>query len=381
MTNPTDTRVRVFISWAHRHRDWTPAEEDAWRDTVIRFASALVESGIDTDIDLWHENDLGIDWTRWGQQRVEDSDHVLIAVNRAWAERWAGRNDPKEGAGAVMEADALHGLLTADQAVFQRKAIVITLPGADGGIPPDLARLIRRSIKTLDEAGISDIVRLLTGQSEWVRPPLGAVPRLLPRGAVLAKAPETPSEDQSHSAERDLVQPGITARTGTGDDVLSVPIDEGQRGRWLLLRIEGNPAERHFAVKSGSRGRALVNTTDRYRGSILVEPSSDSSLDLEITADGQWSFEVGDALTSARLLEGSLAGVGDDVLRWAGDRTSLQFRGNAPRRHFAVVAHMGGRRKSLINTTDPYSGRVLLPEGPALLSVLATGPWQCTVED
>ncbi len=124
-----------------------------------------------------------------------------------------------------------------------------------------------------------------------------------------------------------------------------------------------------------------MNTTDRYRGSILVEPTSDSSLDLEITADGQWSFEVGDALTRARLLEGSLAGVGDDVLRWAGDRTSLQFRGNAPRHHFAVVAHMGGRRKGLISTTDSYSGRVLLPEGPALLSVLATGPWQCTVED
>lgn len=119
------------------------------RDCVCQRARCV---GVDTDIDLWHEHELGIDWTRWGQQRVEDSNHVLIAMNHAWAERWAGHNDPTEGAGAVMEADALHGLLATDQAAFQRKAIVVRLSGADGDIPPDLARLIRRRIQTVDEA-------------------------------------------------------------------------------------------------------------------------------------------------------------------------------------------------------------------------------------
>lgn len=381
MTHLNDAGPRVFISWAHRHRNWTPAQEQRWRDTVVTFANALVTSGIDTDIDLWHEHELGVDWTRWGQRQVEDSDHVVIAMNQAWAERWAGRNHPTEGVGAVGEADALHGLFARNQTVFQRRAVVVILPGADGDVPADLARLVRRRIPSLDEAGLGDLVRLMTNQPRWVRPPLGAAPRLPPHEAVPTEVPEATTTDRQQPAAGDVVQSIIAARSGNGDDVLEVPIDEAHRGSWLILRVDGNAEERHFAVKSGPRGRLQVNTTGRYRGSVLLEPGSESSLDLEVKATGPWSIELADAATSARVLDGSLDGVDDDVLRWTGRRTSLHFLGNDAERHFAVVVYMGGRRKGLINTTDSYSGRVLLPEGSALLSVRATGPWQCGVED
>ncbi len=96
MTEAAATGPRVFISWAHRHPDWTVAERNAWRTPCSGFANALVGAGIETEVDLWHEHELGIDRTRWGQQPVDDSDHVLIALSRAWAERWAGRNDPSD---------------------------------------------------------------------------------------------------------------------------------------------------------------------------------------------------------------------------------------------------------------------------------------------
>lgn len=381
MTESTDAGPRVFISWAHRERDWTVAEQDAWRNTVLGFANALVGVGIDTVVDLWHEHELGIDWTRWGQQQVDDSDHVLIALNRAWAERWAGRNDPTEGAGAVVEADALHGLLREDQNKFQRKAIIVELPGSDGGLPHDLARLTRRRVQTFDESGLEDLLRLLIGRPLWVRPPLGAVPILPPRQARPAEIPEATTADRQQRTTGDVVPSTIAARSGTGDDVVSIRIDEAHRGRWLVLCVEGNVARKHFAVRGGPRRGALVNSTDHYRGRVLIEPGSTSTLDLEIKVAGPWSLELADADTSARVLEDSLDGVGDDVLRWTGGPTSLRFQGNGDERHFAVVAHIGDRRKGLINTTDPYSGRVLIPEGPALLSVRATGSWHCCVED
>ncbi len=350
-----------------RHRAW--------------FRNALVGAGIETDVDLWHEHELGIDWTRWGQQQVDDSDHVLIALSRAWAERWAGLNDPTEGAGAVVEADALHGLLREDQTKFQRKAIIVELPGSDGGLPHDLARLIRQRVQAIDEVGLEDLVRLLTGQPRHVRPPLGVVPRLPSISDVPAEIPKATTTDRQQSTGRDVLSTAIAARSGTGDDVVSLRIDEAHRGRWLVLRVEGNAARRHFAVKGGPRRGALVNTTDHYRGRVLIEPGSPSTLDLEIKVAGPWSLELADADTSARLLEDSLNGVGDDVLRWTGKQASLRFEGNSYQRHFAVVAHMDGRRKGLVNTTDPYSGRVLLPEGPVLLSVRATGVWRCSIED
>lgn len=383
MTESDAVSLRAFITWAHRHRDWSTAETDEWRSKVHGLADALITHGIDAEIDLWHESSTQVDWTRWGQQQVARDGFILVALNRAWTERWQGSNAATEGAGVVAEADAMKGLFQQNQADFRKRTILVQLPGEhESRIPLDLHGVTRCRVSSFGADGLEELLRLLTGQPRYLRPPLGSTPILPPRHPPKIDQPENNAASESYlscqGSDRERV---LAQASGTGDDVVSVPVDEAQRGRWLLLRVEGNPAERHFAVKGGPRGRALVSTTDRYRGSILVEPSSHSSLDLEITADGPWSFEMCDALTGARLLEGSLAGVGDDVLRWNGDRTALEFKGNAVGRHFALVAHMGGRRKGLINTTDPYAGRVLLPEGRALLSVLATGPWQCSVDD
>jgi hypothetical protein len=161
----------ALVSWAHRNPGWSDAEAEGWILSVVRFASLLCENGIDAELDLWHESDTRIDWTRWGQQQVRDRDLVVIVMSRAWKERWEGTNSPKQGAGAVAEADALKGRFNNDQSEFQRRTIVVLLPGvSDDLIPFDLHRLNRVRIERLDPDGIAGVVRLFSGKPRFVKP-------------------------------------------------------------------------------------------------------------------------------------------------------------------------------------------------------------------
>jgi hypothetical protein len=54
--------------------------------------------------------------------------------------------------------------------------------------------------------------------------------------------------------------------------------------------------------------------------------------------------------------------------------------GNAEGRYFGVKAYgSGGGGNSLVNTTDPYTGSVPMPAGPAIVVVTATGNWSIDV--
>jgi hypothetical protein len=72
--------------------------------------------------------------------------------------------------------------------------------------------------------------------------------------------------------------------TGTGDEVILV------NGDAATVSVEGNAAERHFAVKGyNPYSYLIVNTTDQYSGKNRFEKDT---LLLEITATGEWSIEL-----------------------------------------------------------------------------------------
>lgn len=143
------------------------------------FAELLVGNGVDADLDLWHQHDTGIDWTRWGQRRVNECDFVIIAISTAWKQRWEGTNAPTVGAGAAAEADTLKGQFNTNQEEFQRRTLVVLLPGVSlQDLPADLHRLNRSVVSTIDAAGIEDLLRKLTNQPLYARPPLGQRPAL-----------------------------------------------------------------------------------------------------------------------------------------------------------------------------------------------------------
>ena len=57
---------------------------------------------------------------------------VIVVLSEAWKQRWQGTNAPTVGAGAVAEADTLQGIFGKNQAEFQRKTLLVLLPGVQG---------------------------------------------------------------------------------------------------------------------------------------------------------------------------------------------------------------------------------------------------------
>lgn len=173
--------VRVLVSWAHSHPDWEQSRAEEWERIVAEFTTALRQFGVEADVDLYHLDEIGIDWTRFGPAAVAAADHVLIAMSEAWAERWSGNNAPDIGAGAAAEADTLKGLFQRDQQAFQRKVIIVLLPGASTtDIPPDLMRLGRHRVVPDEADSYTPLLRALSQQPRYPAPPLGGVPKLPP---------------------------------------------------------------------------------------------------------------------------------------------------------------------------------------------------------
>lgn len=189
--------TQAFISWAHAHPDWETEEVEEWERKVATFTATLRSSGgIDADVDLYHAADPDIDWTRYGPNRIDEYEFVLIVISEAWADRWSGRNEPTVGAGAVGEADALHGLFTRHQTAWQRRVKIIVFPDvSDAVIPNDLARVSRFYVDPDDLDTYDSLLRSLTAQPRHVPPPLSSVPALgaadLRRAAIRTKAART----------------------------------------------------------------------------------------------------------------------------------------------------------------------------------------------
>lgn len=167
----------ALVSWAHKNSGWDDTQAEAWISHVLQFASLLVENGIDAKLDLWNDSDTQIDWTRWGPEQVAKSDFVIIAISQAWKERWQGSNNPTQGAGAVAEANALKGRFNTDQGVFQKRTIIVLLPGStEEDVPEDLHHLLRITVDDISLDGIEDVLRALFASPKYEKPPLGSQP-------------------------------------------------------------------------------------------------------------------------------------------------------------------------------------------------------------
>jgi hypothetical protein len=169
--------VTAFVSWSHDATELESSDSE-WRDDVVEFTTLLrTEGGIDADVDAYHLSDTDIDWTRFGPLRIQQSDYVLVVVNRAWKERWEGTNDPTTGAGAAAEANALLSLFATDQAEFRRKVKLVLLPGVgDDVVPTGLHGVARFRLDELSAGSLEDLIRTLTGQPRYIRPDVGALP-------------------------------------------------------------------------------------------------------------------------------------------------------------------------------------------------------------
>jgi hypothetical protein len=153
----------------------------------------------------------------------------------------------------------------------------------------------------------------------------------------------------------------------------------------VLLHIKGNAGGgSNFAVWSnGTSKDLLVNTVESYDGirPLNLEDGAETT-SLEINASGKWSIEVL-PLTAARVVDGpaTITGKGDDVIHSLGAPSTLKIRGNnGGVSNFAVWAYTSEGRDLLVNTVDPYDGRVAVDGELAALVVEGEGAWSITQE-
>ena len=192
-------------------------------------------------------------------------------------------------------------------------------------------------------------------------------------------APQEVEEDQSEEPEEEVSIPDPVVYSGTGDDVVQITPPEGK----YVFRITGNQEERHFSVKAYDSFAEyidlLVNTTSQYSG-VTYDPTQSTAM-LEISATGDWTIELVSIYTMDALISGnSISGDGDAVLQVFAPVLTADIQGNDASAHFSVKSYDmdGGYLDLLVNTTDPYSGTVMMGLDVSTLVISADGPWTIT---
>ncbi|MFD5858737.1 SEFIR domain-containing protein [Streptomyces chartreusis] len=339
---------KVFVSWAHAHSSWNSEQVDEWARTVTRFVHLLVENGIDADFDRFHEGSRDIDWTRYGPTSVREANVVLLVVSSAYRERWEGVNKATEGAGAVREADTLLGIFNRDQREFQRKVLIVVLPGASpADVPPDLERIPRFTVRTLDDSGIEDLLRTLLDQPKYRKPKPGPRPVLDAHtrtqvqhfledatGKERETAPTAEKASSLQTREDELLTPFSRVRAVACTEMEGRPVavvgGEGAR-----LQIWDLASRTHLADLSGSTTTIRAVACTRRTGRSLA-----------VTGDGNgevavWDLASRDQLASLGTPSGAVYAVactemeGRSVAVVGGEGARLQIWDLASNTHLA----------------------------------------------
>jgi hypothetical protein len=174
---------------------------------------------------------------------------------------------------------------------------------------------------------------------------------------------------------------------GSGTDVVDVELPNDP----YIVTITGNTASRHFAVTNyddaNNRIDLLVNTTDPYEGTRPLDwLDGEHTARFEVEGQGPWTILI-ESLSSARTVNapgGTIDGDSDDVFGVISSDPldTATINGNPNGRHFAVTAYGLSGRDLLVNTTDPYEGRVIVPSDALFFDVAASGAgsWTITFE-
>lgn len=188
----------AFVSWAHG--------DEAWMQTIAKFAMELRRLGIDADVDLFHL-DTAVDWSTYGPQAIRERDYVIVAASAAYKERWEGRRIAPAGAGVAREANVLKSLFNTSPEEFKNKVVVVVLPGAaDDDVPDELEPSVARiRVPAIDADALKGLLRRLTDQPTFVAPPVGEVPILAPEFA-------SPPEDDPPEGGLEAATTGLRER-------------------------------------------------------------------------------------------------------------------------------------------------------------------------
>ena len=166
-------------------------------------------------------------------------------------------------------------------------------------------------------------------------------------------------------------------------------VDGSGNGRVELPPSVGLPAIVHaqyggtakFVVTAvDARGRYLsivAQSVGSYDGTFpvgFVDQHDAPTRSLNVATTGPWHLDIAPARFAPRLVPPGVGGHGDVVLSYTGPtvRALVNYPGTAT---FTLQTYAGGVVKVLSNAVGPYRRQIVLPAGPAFISVTAGGDW------
>jgi hypothetical protein len=168
---------RVFVSYAH--------DNDEHVECVRRFCGFLRMHGIDARWDL-PAAEIPQDWSLWMLREIRAASFVLVIASPAYRRRAEGDAAAGEGRGVQWEANLIRNEVLADPHASLNRFLPVVLPGCSADDIPAWLGPVSHTHYAVSEyslTGAEKLLRLLTGQPYEAQPPLGPLPKLLPRAA------------------------------------------------------------------------------------------------------------------------------------------------------------------------------------------------------
>jgi hypothetical protein len=248
----------AIVLWAHSDATWSAEQRANWRDSVLKLTHLLLENGIDADVDLFHGHET-VDWSRFGPSRIKSLRWVIVAVSDAWRQAFEGENEPTDNAGAVGEANSLRGMFVSDQSDFNRRVVLVLLPGRQKSeIPQELrATTPWVAIPELNSNGIEELLRILLGQPAYPKPAVGAAPVLAPHSFDNPPADTGASRGRETESRRPVDPPElepVTSPTGT-----------------FNLHLPGGPLNVHLTNRGGATAEIVQARLSTFLGEFSGE--------------------------------------------------------------------------------------------------------------
>jgi hypothetical protein len=175
LTGPAGMKTpRVFISYAH--------DDQRHVDAVLAFGEFLLQSGIDAHMDRW-DLDFRRDWYQWATEQITTADFVVVVASPMCRMVGNGEIENTQRRGLQSEMSLLRELLHADRATWQRRLLPVVLPG---GAVSDIPLFLQPQtadhylVAAFTVTGAEDLLRVITGQTPYLRPAIGARVNLPP---------------------------------------------------------------------------------------------------------------------------------------------------------------------------------------------------------
>jgi len=178
---------------------------------------------------------------------------------------------------------------------------------------------------------------------------------------------------------KEPAKPKRVEYSGRGDKVLKIskPADGAN-----LIKLT-HDGDSNFIVdqldSDLKETEGLVNEIGRYSGTTILDLNDgEETKRLKIQADGKWTIVLSD-LATAREMDSSASGRGDDVLIYRGDAGVAKLTHNGES-NFIVDFYNEDDSDNLVNEIGKYSGESVIGSGPGFLQIHADGKWTVKVE-